>query len=151
MIHSKIIFCSDFSDNSRPAERYAVEYAKAFGADILVLHVVDSWAGFPAYDHGIPIDVREIVESMKQAAEAHVSSISGHMRNETTRDVHTRVSIGPPAEEILRVTAEESGDLIIMGTHGWTGIRHMLLGSVAEKVLRTAACPVLVVRAPHGD
>ena len=59
--------------------------------------------------------------------------------------------IGVPAEEIVQVAKEESADLIVMGTHGWSGFRHMLLGSVAERVLRAAACPVMVVRHSPPD
>jgi universal stress protein A len=65
--------------------------------------------------------------------------------------VKTFLSTGVPAEEIVRVANQDSTDLIVMGTHGWSGVRHMLLGSVAEKILRSAPCPVLVVKPSEKD
>jgi nucleotide-binding universal stress UspA family protein len=67
------------------------------------------------------------------------------------RSATVKVTVGKPAEEILQVARDEAVDLIVMGTHGRTGLRHVLLGSIAETVVRTAPCPVLTVKATaHG-
>jgi len=67
------------------------------------------------------------------------------------KEVKTYSRVGVPAEEIVRLAAEEAIDLIVMGTHGWGGFRNMVLGSVAHNVLRTASCPVLVVRSSSSE
>jgi len=145
MTPKKILLCTDFSDNSVPARNLARTYGQAFGAEIVVLHVIDSWAGFPAYSENMPVDVREVFRKLEESAKASLDAVANECQGAAS-GVRTQTSIGVPAEEIVRVADEERADLIVMGTHGWTGFRHMLLGSVAEKVLRTAGCPVLVVR-----
>jgi nucleotide-binding universal stress UspA family protein len=147
MTPKKILLCTDFSDNSLPARDLALAYGKAFGAGIVLLHVIDSWAGFPAYSESMPLDVREVVRKLDESAKANLDAVADECKGVVSQ-VRTHSSVGIPAEEIVRVAREEGADLIVMGTHGWTGFRHMLLGSVAEKVLRTADCPVLVVRSP---
>ena len=82
--------------------------------------------------------VREELDSVANECRKGLSNVEAHSR------------AGSPAEEIIRFADEESVDLIIMGTHGWTGVRHMILGSTAENVVRTANCPVLSVRPKTG-
>lgn len=145
MLPKKILFCTDFSENSLPARNLALEYGKAFGAELVVLHVIDSWTGYPAYAESAPVDVREVVRALDEAAKTNLEALAKECQ-EVIPAIKTITSVGVPAEEIVRVCTEEKVDLIVVGTHGWTGLRHMLLGSVAEKVLRTSECPVLVVR-----
>ena len=145
MSPKRILFCTDFSDNSEPALQCALEQAKAFQATLLIFHVVDSWTGFPSYQNGVYLNIEEVVQCCKESAQANLEHIiDGH--GEAPNGVMTYVRVGVPAQEIVGLADEESVDMIVMGTHGWTGLRHMLLGSVAENVLRTAKCPVLVVR-----
>jgi universal stress protein A len=150
MATQRILLCTDFSENCMPARRKAVEYAKAFGASLAVLHVVDSWAGFPAYEFRIPIDVREVVANIESSAKADIEKLANELRSEV-KDVTPYCRVGVPAEEIVNLADEASMDLIVMGTHGWTGFKHFLLGSAAENVLRTANCPVLIVRSLVDD
>jgi len=148
MSPKRILLCTDFSENSEPALHLALEQVKAFQAELLILHVVDSWAGFPSYQHGVCLNIQEVVQSCKESAQAKLEHImDGH--GDVPNGVKTYSRIGVPAQEIARLADEESVDMIVMGTHGWTGLRHVLLGSVAENVLRTAKCPVLVVRSRH--
>ncbi len=149
MLPKKILCCTDFSDNSEPAVRTAVDYAKAFDASFILAHIVDSWAGFPAYSEGIPVDVRNVVRDLEETAKEKLENLAGELSAKIGK-ISTRSKVGIPAEEIIRVAKEESADLIVLGTHGWTGLRHILLGSVAERVLRGAHCPVLVVRSAAG-
>jgi universal stress protein A len=150
MTPTKILFCTDFSENSESAGKCALEYSKAFGADLTIIHVIDSWAGFPAYDYGVPQDIRNVVHKLEGGVEAQLEAM---VRTFSQAKVKAKAChrIGVPAEEIVQVAKEESADLIVMGTHGWSGFRHMLLGSVAERVLRAATCPVLVVRHSAPD
>ncbi len=148
MTPKKILLCTDFSDNSLPARNLALEYAKAFGAEIVVLHVIDSWASFPAYSENMPLDMRVVVKNLEESAKGNLDAVADECKL-VIGQVQTRARVGVPAEEIVEFAKEENTDLIVMGTHGWTGFKHMLLGSVAEKVLRMAAGPVLVVRSPR--
>ncbi len=145
MAVKNILFCTDFSENSVPARQMAVECAQVFQADLAILHVVDMWAGFPAYEDRVPIDVQELVRRTEEAVASDLESLANEL-GRTLGEVKTYSGIGIPAREIVRLAEEEGMDLIVMGTHGWTGFKHMLLGSVAENVLRTAKCPVLIVR-----
>jgi len=146
MIPERILYCTDFSENSRPAGRFAQEYAKAFGADLHLLHVIQSWEGFPTYQDYFKDEVRKIIQSVEQSVLAELGAwadeFSQNLENVTT---HSRMGI--PAREIVHLADEQSIDLIVMGTRGRTGLAHVLLGSVAENVLKTANCPVMVVRA----
>jgi universal stress protein A len=148
MSPKRILFSTDFSENSEPALNLALEQVKAFQGELLILHVVDSWAGFPSYQHGVCLNVQEVVQSCLESAQARLDQMVEEL-GKVTNGVKTYSRIGVPAQEIARLADEESVDMIVMGTHGWTGLRHMLLGSVAENVLRTAKCPVLVVRSRH--
>ncbi len=150
MIPKRILVCTDFSENSIPAREYAVDYARAFNASLLVLHIVNSSRlGYPAFEAGVPFDlqgvllniqeeVRKAFEEVKQDLSAQLESVSTHSR------------VGVPASEITKFAEENAIDLIVMGTHGWTGFRHLILGSTAANVVRTAKCPVLTVKAPSG-
>jgi universal stress protein A len=151
MIPKKIVFCADFSENSARAGRYAAAYAKVFGSEVTVLHVIDSWAGFPSYAESVHLNVLEVTRALETSAKAQLEDLAAAMSKDVSK-VATRCIMGVPAEEIVKTAEQESADLIIMGTHGWSGFRHLLLGSVAEKTLRTASCPVLVVKSsPAGE
>ena len=145
----RILVPTDFSEPSRKALAYAEALAKAFGASIDVLHVVEEppmgWAveGYvpapPAYRESI---VRSAEEHLRQELSVHAP------KDATPREV---VRLGSPFSEIVRYAKTEPIDLIVMGTHGRGMIAHLLMGSVAERVVRTAPCPVLTVRHPEHE
>jgi nucleotide-binding universal stress UspA family protein len=143
MIPKKILFCTDFSENSRPAWELAVDYAKAFGAHLLILHVID----FPGY-----VDWSEKLHELVEAAERVANERLQLMAKECAplvQDVQTYCRTGTtPAGEIVALVQEESVDLIVVGTHGRTGVKHLVMGSVARSVLKTAHRPMLIVEAP---
>jgi universal stress protein A len=147
----RILFCTDFSENSRPARGHAVEYAHAFGAKLLILHVINSsQIGYPSLEETVPADIREVLQKMQEPVDKALELIGGECRKTVGQvDVYSRIGI--PANEIVRFAEEESVDLIVTGTHGWTGFRHLILGSTAGNVVRSAGCPVLTVRAPIED
>ena len=145
MIPKKILFCTDFSENSRPALEYALDYAKTFGAELLILHIINSsQIGYPSLEEGVPVDVRSALDSIQQSVSKALDLIAKECSGVTTVSAHSRV--GSPAFEIVRFADENSAGLIVMGTHGWTGFKHLIMGSTAENVVRTADCPVLTVR-----
>ncbi len=136
---------TDFSEASRPAFRTAIELAAHFDAELLLLYVQQ----IPAVAYSVvPLqggvreemdaDARGLLEGWKRQAEAQ-----GARRTRVTM-----VSGQGASDEIVRFAARHKADLIVMGTHGRTALAHVLLGSVAEKVVRHAACPVLTVRSP---
>jgi universal stress protein A len=150
VIPKKILVCTDFSENSLPARQCAVEWAKAFKAELAILHVVNSrFFGYPTFADRVPMEMALIQQNIEEGVREELDSIANKCRKGLSNvQAHSRA--GSPAEEIIRFADEESVDLIIMGTHGWTGVRHMILGSTAENVVRTANCPVLSVRPKTG-
>jgi len=136
-----IVAPTDFSDSSRSALHYALDLVAEGGA-IIVCHVVDDMPLTYGYV-GLavpPGDIRtRMAEEAKEELVAFIPVLEGQA-------VETVVLHGNPAGEIVRIAAERHADLVVMGTHGRTGIQHALLGSVAEKVTRKSPCPVLVVR-----
>ena len=139
MAAKTILVPTDFSETSQAAVRYAAEMALTLGARLFLMHVPGrTGENFEAnFPHG----------QFEAAARKGLSSFLTTGQIDRLRPEYA-VRIGTPAEEIVRYAELCDIDLIIMGTHGRTGIAHALMGSVAEQVLRVAPCPVLLVRAP---
>jgi nucleotide-binding universal stress UspA family protein len=138
-----ILVPSDFSAHSEAALRRAVEFAKAFGAKIHLLH---SYAvpvqGVMPYDFAVPDGVWD---GIREAAESKLEELRQTVVSEGP-EATVEVSPVIPSEAILAVAREIDADLIVMGTHGHTGLKHALLGSVAERTVRLAPCSVLAVK-----
>ncbi len=148
MVPKKILLCTDFSKNSEPAQQTALEYAKAFDASVWIVHVIGAWP-VHAYHQKVSIPEQETHSCIEHPVNADLALMAEQF-SRVVKEVQTCTRIGEPAHEIARYANEEQIDLIVMGTHGWTGLRSMLIGSVTEKVVRMAHCPVLVVRSfPH--
>ena len=135
----------DFSDYSTQAMDYAIELAHTLQARLTLLHVVQSLA-MSGGDLGVPLPysyLQELDAELTRRLEAHLERVTAAGINGDMVLVQ-----GSPYQEIVETAKARQVDLIIMGTHGRTGLRHMLLGSVAEKVVQLASCPVLVTRQP---
>jgi nucleotide-binding universal stress UspA family protein len=137
---------TDFSAPANQAVTAAVELAQTFGATLTVLHVVEP----PSYlvdshasAHQGPILPKALEEQARQELD-HLLSLIPEARVEITR----RVIVGVPYQQIIESAPAGPVDLIVMATHGRTGLRHLVLGSVAERVVRLAPCPVLTIRPP---
>ena len=141
----KILVPTDFSDCSQAAVRHGLELARAFDATLHLLHVVGD-PDTAAWIHGFPIPAREILEHFQEEARRRL--LAPVEDSDRTRVV-VSCPIGAPATEIVRHARDESIDLIVMGTHGRGFVAHVLIGSVAERVVRRAPCPVLTVRRPQ--
>lgn len=140
----KILLPSDFSDCSAEAARTARRLAEHFGSRIVVLHVLDEPAALdPMFRGEVPLEMlRERMERYsRDAMDRFVAE-----RFQGYPAVETRVASGIPYREILREARDTAADLIVIGTHGRTGVEHVIFGSTAEKVVRMAPCPVLSVR-----
>ena len=147
MIPKKILFCTDFSENSRPAFQYAISFAQTFEAELTILHVINSSRlGYPAFEVGVPFDLQGVLNSINESVEKAFQGLVAECERCVGLETKTASRMGVPANEIVRFAEEEAAELIVMGTHGWTGFRHLILGSTAENVVRTARCPVLTVK-----
>jgi universal stress protein A len=135
----RILVPIDFSVCSMLALRYAEEMARRFGATIVLLYVDQSLA--PRSD---------LAETRRRAADEEVLLLSGLLR-ERGLPAQGILRSGGPAAEIMAAAEVEQADLIVMGTHGRTGLTHVLMGSVAETVVRQSPCPVLTVRHATGE
>lgn len=145
----RILVPTDFSAHATEAMHVAIDLAKRYGASIHLVHVFQSVAyvmpdGYVSYSapqlRDIMGELDKLLESAKQQVIASGITL-----------VETDLLEGAPATEVARFAATRHSDLIVMGTHGRTGLKHALIGSIAEKVVRSAPCPVLTVKAAKED
>ena len=137
MIHvKKILYPTDFSSYSNQAYFHALGLAEAYRASLTVLYVYTPGSEGPDGSGG---DRRYWKSQLEQIRPANASIPVSHVLLE-----------GDPAGEIVRYAADAGVDVIVLGTHGRTGVERLLMGSVAEKVMRDAPCSVLVVKLPKG-
>lgn len=135
---------TDFSECAAHALEHAVRLARRLGASLVLLHVpVET----PLYGEGLTgaTGVREVYESQRRWAEAALDERAVALRADGL-EVRTRVVPGAPWEQIVKVASEERVELIVIGTHGRGTLGRLLLGSVADRVVRLAPCPVVTVR-----
>jgi nucleotide-binding universal stress UspA family protein len=146
----RILVPTDFSKHSENALKYAVAFAEKFGAELHLLHVVQDLALFvPDAVGGTP----PVVPPVDQLTAAVREALQRLIRDNGLERLRVcpEVREGTPFYEIIRCAREKDVDLIVMGTHGRSGLAHVLLGSVSEKVVRKAPCPVLTVRHPEHE
>jgi nucleotide-binding universal stress UspA family protein len=146
----RLLVPTDFGKSSDNALTYAIAFAQKFGAEVWLLHVVQDLSLFIPEAVFITPPPAPPVEQFIAAARTALERVVARL-NVDGVSVHSEVGVGPPYDEIVRVAREKAIDLIVMGTHGHTGLAHVLLGSVAEKVVRRAPCPVLTVRHPEHE
>jgi len=138
---TKILIPVDFSSYSQEAIDYGSVIGKKFNAGIILMHVIEALP-YSVTDSLAIIGHRRALETIAKSLLQNLSEIL----REKEVSVSTFLARGAPHREILRKAERERVDLIVMGTHGRTGLEHLVLGSVAEKVVRLSACPVLTVR-----
>jgi nucleotide-binding universal stress UspA family protein len=147
----RILFPSDISVSSARPREYALALCEQFGADLHLLHVIHDWAGnVPEFGMGLALPAfAEQAPERRRAAEEHAIAQLAALVPGGWQDRHKvtiAVKEGQPFVEIVRYAQEHEIDLIVIGTHGRGAIAHALMGSVAERVVRQAPCPVLTVR-----
>ena len=142
----KVLCPTDFSEPSQAAWTYALALATEFGAEVVLLHVIPEPPQMAAaYELGYtPERFVKAVTEESQRLMADLIAKAAHDKGK----IAPQVRRGTEFREIIAAAREEGADLIVMGTHGRTGLAHALIGSVAEKVVRKAPCPVLTVRHP---
>jgi len=150
----KILAPTDFSKLSKLGVRHALEMARFQGADVTVYHVASYKEVFPyppSSEEGTRTNYLTPGELLTVHELKHRKELMGTFLTENFSDltpnvkVHSEVDIGVPCEMIVKKAAKEGMDMIVMSTHGRTGLRHLLAGSVTEQVMRRATCPVLSV------
>lgn len=144
-----ILVPTDFSEASDSALAYARAFARTFNARLHVLHVVDDAVMFAGID-GYSLDVSSVLAGMIDDGEKQILTRLSEADWREPKTI-TDVRAGGPAIEIVKYANETGVDLIIMGSHGRGFMSGLLMGRVAEKIVRTAPCPVLTVRSPERD
>lgn len=143
----KILLPTDFSELSATSTKYACELAAKFDAELHLLHTLEGHLDpTPAFEMGLAL-LTYTPESRSAAEQALARVLDPTWA--ATRKVVRAVLEGSPQVEIVRYARKHAIDLIVLATHGRTGLSHVFMGSVAENVVRTASCPVLTVR-PEG-
>ena len=137
----RVLVPVDFSDCSKKALAYAVPFAKQFGAEIVIIYVVQP---YPPVPEMTAVDFDAILTQARKGGEGELAKLRESITDDVT--VKTVLRVGRPDLEIVRAADELNADLILLSTHGRTGLGRMFLGSVAEHVTRYAHCPVLTVR-----
>lgn len=144
----RILIPVDFSVDSLNALRYGGEFAKPFAAEICLLYVIEPiYYATPADMYVATSDATTLLDEQRRIGVEQLQRLTDELKEKGFRS-RGLVETGAPAHVIVQAAIDHHVDLIVMGTHGRTGLAHMLMGSVAEKVVRTAKCPVLTVR--HG-
>ncbi len=141
----RIVCPTDFSPTANAAVAHAVELAKTFRGELVLLHVLPPLP-YPLLDGiSIAMVLPQLQDQLRTHAEEQLKAAAKALGSGFT--LRTELRDGSPHEQVLACAHETKADLIVMGTHGHTGLKHALLGSTAERVVRLATCPVLTVRA----
>ncbi len=138
-----LLYATDFSRASRPAFAKALELAKQDRARLVLLHVL--MPPSPFLGDELPASYVVLQVRARREAERQLGALVARARKAGVR-VEARLTDGVPSEEILRAARRHHADLIVLGTHGRTGLGRIFMGSVAERVLQRATAPVLTVR-----
>jgi universal stress protein A len=148
MTIKRMLYASDFSPASRPALRLAQELARTLKAKLILFH---------AYERSVPISngwylppsvLREMWTATREAAHRNLKRLARSPQGKGVR-ISLLLAEGSASAAIVRAAKKNRVDLVVMGTHGRSGVRRLLMGSVADRVIRTASCPVLVVGGRH--
>jgi len=144
----KILHPTDFSESAERAQQEAIRLARSIGAELILLHVA---VETPLYGEGLlnMPEVKEVYAAARKWATATLEERAVKIRGD---GLATRwlLRAGVPHDEIVKTATEEGADYVVIGTHGRGGLERVFLGSVADRVVRTAPCPVVTVRQPEA-
>jgi nucleotide-binding universal stress UspA family protein len=143
---SRILVPVDFSEHSHKALRYALAFAAQFDAEVSLVHIVEQMV-YPGDWMYPPLAVSDFATEKREQITERLRALSSGSGVKTKQIVR----LGRAWQEVIEIAREQKCDLIILATHGYTGLKHVLLGSVAEKIVRHAPCPVLTVRPEERD
>ncbi|HEX6212013.1 MAG TPA: universal stress protein [Methylomirabilota bacterium] len=139
---TRIVCATDFSDTAEAAWDLAIELARTHQAALVLVHV---FSEMPVYPEVAVASIQSVWQEQRQWAE---EQLAGRVEAAAARGLPARYLLraGSAPEEIVQAAGDESADLVVVGTHGRTGINRLVIGSVAERVVRVAPCPVLTVK-----
>jgi nucleotide-binding universal stress UspA family protein len=144
----KILHPTDFSESAERAQQEAIRLARSIGAELILLHVA---VETPLYGEGLlnMPEVKKVYAAARKWATATLEERAVKIRGD---GLATRwlLRAGVPHDEIVKTATEEGADYVVIGTHGRGGLERVFLGSVADRVVRTAPCPVVTVRQPEA-
>jgi nucleotide-binding universal stress UspA family protein len=148
----KILVATDFSEPSEAALAYGRELARNFGAALTIVNVVENLLT-RAYgvDGGVVMIDPELQRQIEDGARQELDKLISKEDRDLLKAEGVVLVSGMPADAIISRARQTNTDLIVMGTHGRGGMAHLFLGSVSERVVRTAPCPVLTVRHPQHE
>ncbi|MCR9294833.1 MAG: universal stress protein [bacterium] len=139
---NNILVPTDFSDYASLAVEYGASLAEKYGAQVHLLHVLEThYSATPTFAAGLALTSQ--VKESQEAAEKMLRDLAAG------RPMVCKTAEGSAFLEILRYAENQEIDLIVMGTHGRTGLEHVLIGSVAERIVRKSSCPVMTIRDPR--
>ncbi len=145
----KILVPIDFSETSKKAFQYALRFAEQFDCEITLIYVVEPVS--PMVGAPLAVEAFSVAEDEFSVAEKNLAVLAAESHANGANSVNSSVRIGHSPNEITKAAKDLDVDLIIIATHGYTSWRHLCIGSTAERVVRTAPCPVLVVREKEHD
>lgn len=145
-----ILVPSDFSEYAEYAFTWALEMAEKWGAKVIVVNVAPMFSHLAYPESVYMLDLAKMEAEIIADAEKKLQEFIAK-KGMSAVTVETRAVMGDPFWEICKAAEQDHADLIVMGSHGRTGLAHVLLGSVAERVVRHAPCPVLVARQPRPE
>ena len=146
-----VLVATDFGEASETALQYGRDLARTFGASLHVLHVADDVRARAAGVEGYAVDFSEIQSEVEASARKQLDAV---VTDEDRRQLGAKAIVQTsttPALAIVLYAKEANVDLLVIGTHGRGGMARLFMGSVAERVVRTAPCPVLTVRHPEHE
>ena len=150
----RILLATDFSDHARTAYRWAVELARASGGTLVLVHVLeeDLVAAAPVlsgYLHPEVLDLGRYREEFRRGAETALAAAADELRSQGVEVESHLIEDRRPSQALVRAARELNCNVVVISTHGRGGLAHLLIGSTAERVVRSAHCPVLTVH--EGD
>ncbi len=145
----KILVATDFSEYSEEACGYALTLAKKFDATLILLHIINEPVDLRGFY--VPhITFEELEKEITEGASKMLDKFCSEHLGDFSK-YEKMVVPGIPFEEIVKVAKEKAASMIVIGTHGRSGLDHLIFGSTAERVVRTSPCPVLTIRLAHAD
>jgi nucleotide-binding universal stress UspA family protein len=144
----KVITPIDFSDNSKLIAESAAYLAGKFGASLHLVFIVqnfEDYSGFFVPQMSMPNLEQDLVEGAEERMSSFCAEQEAFFKKAGVTEITHHVFLGDVAEQIVEFAAKNNGDLIVMGTHGYKGLEKIMFGSVADKVVRSAPCPVMTI------
>jgi nucleotide-binding universal stress UspA family protein len=144
----KVITPIDFSDNSKLIAESAAYLAGKFGASLHLVFIVqnfEDYSGFFVPQMSMPNLEQDLIEGAEERMSSFCAEQEVFFKNAGVTEITHHVFLGDVAEQIVEFAAKNDGDLIVMGTHGYKGLEKIMFGSVADKVVRSAPCPVMTI------